>query len=52
MEKKEQSITPQPTDPQHSKPKVEVEDLPVQDKQAEDVKGGPIYMNYEGIKGS
>lgn len=29
-----------------------LEDLTVNEAQAAEVKGGPIYMQYEGIKGS
>lgn len=30
----------------------ELEDLTIQETDASEVKGGPIFMNYEGIKGS
>lgn len=29
-----------------------VHDLPVTEEQQDQVKGGPIYMQYEGVKGS
>ena len=37
-----------PQDPTSTK----IEDLPVEAGKDADVKGGPIYMQYEGIKGS
>jgi len=43
----------QQNDPEKTEtpPQIKVEDLPIEDGKGEDVKGGPVYITYEGIKG-
>ena len=41
----------QPTNSEGNKAQGLIEDLPVAQGRAAEVKGGPIYMNYEGIEG-
>lgn len=40
------------TNQENNQALITIEDLPVAENNQNDVKGGPVFMNYEGIKGS